>query len=106
MKSPTETDNRKIFLRPLRRSFTTTVTTLANLRAIEDGTFLHPREETGTWENRDALLAAYGRIKPQLELAIVEVQQFREETAEFEIWITGEVFSEGGNLFFRADRPF
>src|SRR2546421_174054 len=107
MKSPTDIDNWEDFLKAFESVFHYDwTTTLTKLSTIGDGTFLHPQacEEAVTWENRDALLAAYRRIKPKLELAVIEVQKFREETAKYETWITGEVFSEGDTLLFRADR--
>src|SRR5205823_1681745 len=69
--------------------------------------FLQPQSPEGsvTWQNHADLLAAYRKIKPRLELAAIEVQKFREETAKYETWITGEVFSESDLLLFRADRP-
>jgi hypothetical protein len=108
MKSPTEIDNWEDFFKAFESVFHDHwTTTLTKLSTIRDGTFLYPQasEETLIWGNRDALLAAYRRIKPQLELAVIEVQKFREETAKYETWITGEVFSERDTLLFRADRP-
>jgi hypothetical protein len=108
MKSPTEIDNWEDFLKSFESVFHYDwTTTLTKLPTIRGGTFLYPQasEETFTWENRETLLAAYRRIKPQLELAVIEVQKFREATAKYETWITGEVFSEGDTLLFRADRP-
>jgi hypothetical protein len=108
MKSPTDTDNWEDFLKAFESVFHHDwTTTLTNLRTIGNGTFLHPQfpEEKLTWKNRDALLAAYRRVKPKLELAVIEVQKFREEITKYETWITGEVFSEGDTLLFRADRP-
>jgi hypothetical protein len=107
MKSPTDIDNWEDFLKAFESVFHYDWnTTLTKLPTIRDGTFLHPQasEEILTWENRNALLAAYRRIKSQLELAVIQVQKFREETAKYETWITGEVFSEGDTLLFRADR--
>ncbi len=108
MKSPTDIDNWEDFLKAFESVFDHDwTTTLTKLPTIGSGTFLHPQSSEGTisWENRDALLEAYSRIKPKLELAVIQVQKFREETAKYETWITGEVFSDRNNLLFRADRP-
>jgi hypothetical protein len=108
MKTPTEIDNWEDFLKAFESLFHGDwKTTLAKLPTIGSGTLLQPEpgEGTSTWENHDKLLEAYRRIKPQLELAVIEVQKFREETAKYETWITGEVFSDKNSLLFRADRP-
>ncbi len=108
MKSLTDIDNWEDFLEAFESVFHHDwTTTLTKLSTIQNGTFLHPQspEETPVWENRDALLEAYRKIKPKVELAVIQVQEFREETAKYETWITGEVFSEGNSLLFRADRP-
>src|SRR6266480_6256936 len=108
MKTPTEIDNWEEFFKAFESVFHHDwPTTRTKLSTIGSGTFLHPQvpEETSIWENRDALLKAYRKIKPHLELAVIQVQKFREETAKYETWITGEVFSDGNNLLFRADRP-
>jgi hypothetical protein len=108
MNSPTDIDNWQNFLKAFESVFHDDwTTTLARIPTIGNGTFLQPQPAEGalTWENRDALLEAYRRIKPRVELAVVEVQKFLEETAKYEIWITGEVFSDGKNLLFRAERP-
>jgi hypothetical protein len=82
-------------------------TTRSKLGTIGNGTFLQPQspERSATWQNHADLLAAYRKIKPRLELAAIQVQKFREETAKCETWITGEVFSDENRLLFRADRP-
>jgi hypothetical protein len=108
MKTPTEIDNWEEFLKAFESLFHNDwTTTRTKLSTIGSGSFLHPQPSEGTpvWENRDALLAAYRKIKPHVDLAAIEVQKLREETAKYETWITGEVFSDGNNLLFRADRP-
>ena len=108
MKTPTEINNWEDFLKAFESVFHHDWdTTLTKLPTIRDGTFLHPQasDETLDWENRGSLLVAYRRIKPQLELAVIEVHKFREETAKYETWITGEVFSKANTLLFRAERP-
>ncbi len=108
MKTPTEIDNWEEFFKAFESVFHHDwSTTCTKLSTIGSGTFLHPQSAEGTpiWENRDALLKAYWKIKPHLDLAVIQVHKFREETAKYETWITGEVFSDGNNLLFRADRP-
>jgi hypothetical protein len=107
MKSPTEIDNWEEFLEAFESVFHHNWTTTIQKLSTIQGTFLHPQspEETSVWEDRDALLEAYRRIEPRVELAAIEVRKFREETAKSETWITGEVFSDGQNLLFRAERP-
>jgi len=108
MKGPTDIDNWEDFFEAFETVFHQDwANTLSNLQSIGSGTFLAPRPSEGapTWKNRDTLLEAYRRIKPSLDLAVIQVQKFREETAKYETWITGEVFSEGQGILFRADKP-
>ena len=108
MKTPTDIYNWEDFLKAFERVFHDDwTTTLAKLPAIATGTFLQPQPSEGPllWENRDALLKAYSRVKPEIELAVVQIRKLHGEIAKYETWITGEVFSDGKNLLFRAERP-
>ena len=108
MKGPTDIDNWESFFEAFEKVFHHDwANTLSNLQSIGNGTFLSPQfsEATPNWKNRDTLLDAYRKIKPSLDLAVIQVQKFREETVKYETWITGEVFTEKEGFLFRADKP-
>lgn len=107
MKGPTYIDNWEFFLQQFEAVFDEDwANTLSMLPTIGAGTFLRPQSSQTpvTWEKRDQLLESYRALKPNVELASIEVQKFRDETAKYETWITGEVFSERNQLLFKADR--
>jgi len=108
MKGPTDIDNWEEFLEAFETVFHHDWTaTLTNLHSIGNGTFLQPQPSNGrpTWKNRDTLLEVYRRIKPALDLAVIEVRDFREATVKYETWITGDVFFEKSGILFRAEQP-